>query len=162
MADKKRYKIEDAAKLLQQVVSLEGAPVQRVRRTFEKLIDAKLTDVEVGSIDAVLTDAQIENLRKGVFMILNYNVDMAARGKKSTWAASPLTVRKVDITVAGTGYRITGDVGALLSLQLHALLGVAGDRVRRCECGQLFVRIRTAQNCSSRCQKRFYMRSYRE
>jgi hypothetical protein len=164
MAAKKRYGTEDAARLLRQVMSLEKASIQRVRRTFEQLIDAKLTDVEVevGAIDVVVTDAQIANLQKGVSTILGYHFDMVAKGKKFTWTHSPLTVHKVDVTVSGASYRITGDVGALLSLQLYALLGVAGDRVRWCECGRRFVRIRRGEYCSPRCQKRVYMRGYRD
>jgi hypothetical protein len=58
---------------------------------------------------------------------------------------------------------VTGPEQDLLDFALLALMKAAGlDRLRRCDCGRIWVRLGKLEACSPRCQKRVYMRTYRE
>lgn len=68
-----------------------------------------------------------------------------------------LTVSALDTVIV-----VEGPLGHLIALQMFALLRLVGrETVHRCECGQLFVRAGKRRFCSTRCQKRVYMRRLR-
>jgi len=48
------------------------------------------------------------------------------------------------------------------SLRIVSLLRIVGaERIARCDCGRVFVRLGKRRTCSVRCQRRVYMRQYR-
>lgn len=53
-------------------------------------------------------------------------------------------------------------LGHLIAIQtLFLVRGVGRDSVPRCGCGRRFVKVGKRSNCSTACQKRFYMRKFR-
>jgi hypothetical protein len=44
---------------------------------------------------------------------------------------------------------------------VRVLEAVGADKIRACRCGRLFVKVTKKENCSARCQSRFYMREQR-
>jgi len=64
----------------------------------------------------------------------------------------------------GTSTVVTIDGAAVnvLRFQLVELIQAAGlERLHRCDCGRIFAKVGRRQYCSSRCQKRYYMREQR-
>ena len=50
----------------------------------------------------------------------------------------------------------------MVTLRIIILLRLVGaDRVVRCDCGRIFVRVGKRRTCSVKCQKRVYMRRWR-
>lgn len=66
-------------------------------------------------------------------------------------------VDAVGLTVVATDR----SVGALTGAQVLNLTHLLPNHLRGCECGRLYVRRRRQKFCSERCQKRVYMRDFR-
>jgi hypothetical protein len=149
-------------------MAIQDAPVTRARKVFEELIDARLSDVVVSPIDTVVTDEHIAGLQRGVYGYSEMILALSGRAHRK-WIRpdprwTPMTLRDVTLTVSGPddmSIAVTGKVSTMVTLQLYILLRFVGDRVRQCECGRLFVRVRRQTHHSAQCQKKYYMRRFR-
>lgn len=164
MTNDKRYTTEQAAALLSRLMRIREASVPQARRLFAELLAARLGDVVVNPRDALQreSDERVAGLQKGVYAYLHLAPASRVAPDKHVWP--DVQIKNVTLQVGGPGpmrVEVSGELNKLLTVQVYNLLRVAGSRIKQCECGQLFVRVRRQITCSTKCQKRFYMRKYR-
>ena len=160
----KRYSTARAVSLFQRVVDVRDVRPARARKVFAELLRARLTDVVVvGSTPTIdsASDADIAELQKGAYIYLGIAVGAHEAPAERKWPG--MTISGVTVRMDGPSLQIgvSGSLPAMLTIQLHALFRLVGDRLRQCPCGREFVKVRRQNYCSGRCQKRYYMREYR-
>lgn len=149
------------------VLSEKGSPAVKVRRCYVDLLKARLGDIVIAESvrEAVLTapDADILLWHTNLRSVLG----LADVIKRASGAGTlpQLSFAGVALTMlAGDAVRleVSGTSKQMLTLQLFTLVRTVGpERLDRCDCGKLFVRVGKRRSCSERCQKRTYMRRYR-
>lgn len=84
-------------------------------------------------------------------------------GPRFTDQQLQLAITTLKVTEQATSIEIAGPLGHLLAFQTIQLLRIVGgcDRIGRCDCGRLFLRIGKRRFCSETCQQRVFMRRYR-
>ena len=132
---------------------------------FVDLLSARLGDVVVKEPKQVVdraSAARIDRSRMFVAgMIDGYSaaraeaaqLALAGAGGESSWR--PLTLQGVTLTMEGPDdvrLEVSGPIQKLLTAQVYGLLRRVGDRLRRCECSRLYVRVRRQEFCSDRCR----------
>lgn len=149
------------------VLSEKPAPVAKARRMYLDLLAARLGDILIAESarEAVRTapDDQIALWHTNLRSLLGF-VDVVKRGSESgklpQFGFSGVTLT----ALAGDEVRleVAGIPKQMLTLQLLTLVRTVGpERLERCDCGRLFVRVGKRRSCSDRCSKRVYMRRFR-
>lgn len=165
MQPRKRYTARQAEALLTRLVTVAKAPPVAARRVLSELTTAWLGDtviagsaletVRTASPEAVAAWSQrVETLLRGIV-----NVGEHLPGVRQVMMLKPVT-----LMISPTTLRQEASVspGHALTMQTVALVRVVGlERLRRCDCDQLFVKVGKRKACSEQCQKRVYMRRYR-
>jgi len=158
--ENERYGDTQSIKLLRQLTHIKNFSVPGARKLFVDVLQARLSDIVVADpVELVrsATDVQIAGLQKGMYTFISM---MAGAGADGFWPPLGLSSVQCVITRGDMQLRITGKITAMLTVKIYALLGRVGTRLRRCECGELFVKVKRQKTCSTSCQKRFYMRDY--
>jgi hypothetical protein len=149
-----RFTDTQAVALLRRLTSVRACTNAQARKLFTDLLRARLSDVVVNAPEELVRsvpDQQIPGFQKSAY---NWLAMMAHA--KGHWP--PIGLGPVQAVIAGPHdmqLRVTGALGTMLTLKVYALLGRVGIRLRFCQCGQLFVKVKRQQFCSQRCQKRF-------
>ncbi len=163
--EQKRYTRQQAERLIARLVSMSESPTHR-DATVRKL----LNDLLQGRFGEIAMDDAVVGRFRG-----------ASDSDVRRWAESVRNTLRVWVTTPGAGLvmppdlvmihvpaslelviQVSTGVAEALRLQLAIALRLIGrERLRRCDCGRLFVRIGKRQFCSERCQKRVYMRLFR-
>lgn len=159
MASDKRYTDKQARKLLSRLLTIRELPTARARRVINELLVARLSDVVVndpeGLVESVEDDA-LPLFYGPLFATLSGALDTP-----DVWPTIELKVKLKMIGPQSLQLDVSGSFVQMVTLQTYALLRLAGDRLRQCECGKLYVKVRGQKFCSGRCQKRYYMRRFR-
>ena len=168
----KRYTRRMAERLLVQAVDLfttrTDPSIAQMRRVYTALLHARIPDVNVpDETIAALRQAPDDTLRKWHKTVLEVVAAVQVlRGASHPARRRLPPVSFSNVTVRLNSEDLTIDVLAapfqMLILRIVSLLRMVGpERVARCDCGQVFVRVGKRRTCSVRCQKRVYMRGYR-
>jgi hypothetical protein len=160
----KRYTRQRATALLRRLTTVARldvyrSTVNRARPIFAELLSARLSDVVVQNPERLVSefpDSAIPVTCRAVFHTLSI-----ALNEDGKWPEISLNVKLTTSGPQSLRLEVTGTFIKMLALQLYSLLRIAGDRLRQCECGQLYVKVKGQKYCSTRCQKRFYMRQFR-
>lgn len=158
----KRYTAQAGAKLLLRLLAADPEE-GRAKRLLIELLQARLSDTTIaGSVVDRLRAQTDEEIAKSVPRIRRLLSDLVVFSRIGIGFS--LTVKNASITISpGTDLSIelAGPVHSMLLIQGVALGRLAREHVRRCECGTIFGAQGKRENCSPRCQKRFYMRRFR-
>jgi hypothetical protein len=162
MSQPKRYNADSA---LQEIVNFADGPIATSaewRQTLAHVIQADTGVVVLGDTASELQDwtpGQMMQLRKQLrdFLRAGLNVDRAGQ---------QLPTFRVEFApvIVGSTVLLTVDGRArdVIWFQAASLMRAVGlSRFRQCACGRVFAKIGRSEYCSSKCQKRFYMRKYR-
>jgi hypothetical protein len=149
------------------VLSAPDAPIARKRRMYLELVNARLSDVVIAdSVSDALraaTDDQIALWHTNLRSLLG----LADTLRRATGTGTLPQVTYSDVKLktprgADVRYEIAGAPKQMLFLQLLTLVRTVGQqKLQRCDCGRLFVRIGKRKFCQERCAKRVYMRRFR-
>jgi hypothetical protein len=169
---RKRYTRRMAEGLLVQAVDLLATrtdpSIAQIRQVYTALLQARIPDVNVpDKTVAVLRQAPDDTLRKWHKTVLGgVGAVLMLRGASHPARKRLPPVSFSGVTVQLNSEDLTIEVLAapfqMLILRIVSLLRMVGpERVARCDCGQVFVRVGKRRTCSVRCQKRVYMRRFR-
>jgi hypothetical protein len=169
---RKRYTRRMAEGLLVKAVDLlaagPGPPMAQVRRVYLALIQARISDVNVpDETVAALRQAPANTLRNWHETVRT----VTAAALMLRGASHPTRKRLPPVSFSGVTVRLntedlTIDVLAApfqaVILRIVSLIRIVGaDRITKCDCGRVFVLVGKRRTCSVKCQKRVYMRRYR-
>ena len=145
-----RYTETQAIAVLRRLTTVQTCTVPQARRLLIDVLKAR-TDVVIFEPAKLLrsaSDAEIAGLQKGAYAWLWMMTDA-----KGYWP--PVDLGRVGAVIAGRGdLQVTGSLSTMVTWKVYSLLGRVGARLRRCVCGQLFVKVKRQEFCSQRCQKR--------
>lgn len=156
---------------LRTVLDLPKLSPAKTRQALQELLRLRFGDaVDVGvtrEAQARLrgaSDEDIETRKTRVYSRILEEAEL--RRKTRAEFLQGLDVQQAQVSGSRGRLRLDldGDTAELLALQAYMLVRAVGpDRIRLCEgCGEPFVREGKRLFCSVRCQKRIYMRRYRE
>ena len=172
----KRYTEAQGIALARRLVAALDAPAERARRVLSTLMRARLSHVVIASHSSQdveqATEQELGEWQQALKATLAWIVQARDQGWRlvSTVTGQPVVTAptaviggevRVQISTADASVTLSGPPLDMLVTQLYALVGLVRRRLRRCDCGQIFVRTGKRQFCSSRCQKRIYMRRFR-
>ena len=158
-------------KLLGRLLQIEELRVGAARSVFRQLLRTRFGDfIELGvtleaqhALQHIATDSEIAAWQKEVFARLREDVELRRTKRGIIGQGVVLDTAFIGPSRKGrASIEFNADLRDLLAMQAYLLTRVVGlDRIRRCDCGSLFVREGKRLFCSERCQKRVYMRRYR-
>jgi hypothetical protein len=170
MMARKHYTRQTAEGLLTKAVDLlasRPAPtVVQMRRVYLALLQARMPDVNVPpETVAALRDASDDTIREW-HKTVHDAVAWVQFLRRHTVKQQRPVMDMQGVTVRLNGRDSTLEIVAApfqaLILRIVSLLWLVGpERVVKCDCGKIFLRIGKRRTCSVRCQKRVYMRKYR-
>lgn len=170
MMTRKRYRQKLAETLLASVVEIAQAPIEKqadavhARNVLAQvLLWGGFSGGSSQSIEALRTwpSVDFQRWREEFDVFVRFNVRRTKEQPAPLVKIGPLHMgpvpgkRTVELAVFGA----LRDVLWFQLLQLTCSSGF--DRLLRCECGKVFVKVGRREFCSERCQKRVYMRKQR-
>jgi hypothetical protein len=138
---------------------ISARELKQARRVLQDLLSARLSDVVVDNPTAVLANQSDEDLPAHLLAI--FNTLEGALNENHAWPEFTWTVRLLTRGPQSMRLSIDGTPSRVVAWQLYSLLRMTGDRLRQCECGRLFVKVKDKKNCTPRCRKKYYMRDFR-
>ena len=162
----KRYTPKQAAALMRRVLKLPTMSVGPARKVLLDLLSARLSDVAVNSPEKVvkaIPDPMLSGFQESLLFYVSL-LTLSTGSPTGSGQVPDVVLPSVSLSLSGRdGIRVevSGEPGSLFPIQLYGLVRLLDGRVRRCECGQLFLRTRRQTSCSPQHAKRFYMRRFR-
>jgi hypothetical protein len=164
---RKRNIQKDAEALVLKLLTLPTASIAQARRMLAELLMARAgTVVTIGitpearhELRHVAKDAKIEAWRQQIFERLRNDAE-----QKGNFVGQGIQLDKALVSTSphGITFELDGDLGELLAMQAYLIVRIVGrNRLQICDCGDLFLRTGKRKFCSDRCQKRVYMRLFR-
>ena len=156
-------------RLISKLIKIGDASITRARRIFADLLAARVgklvelgVTLEMQYALGAATDEEIVTWQQEIHQRLVADVQLR---KANPFVGQGIRLEQAQIFPSADGLSVevtSNDLGELLAMQAYILARVVGrERLRQCQCGQLFVRTGRREYCSERCQKRFYMRRFR-
>lgn len=169
---RKRYTRRTAEGLLEKAVDLLAAPpepsIAQIRRVYIALLQARIPDINVPEETVVAVrqapGGTLREWHRTVLTVVNWVQVLRGASHPARKRLPPVSVS--DVTVRLNSEDLTIEVVAApfqaVILRIVSLLCLVGpERVVKCDCGKVFLRVGKRRACSVKCQKRVYMRRYR-